>query len=904
MGTLSFNADCGYGAIKIVTVAGSFSYKLEVQRVYDLTVQDFLLFNSPMPIPQCNESNAICWYIYKCAKKDNPPSEESCDWTGKWFKWENNFLQPAILSLFKETVHEESHLRVKNCLLYLNSVLDKRTYLGEGSTPVMLEGKTFGLIDVVIGADFYASCLASDYFSDLLKGSEYPNIKRWLSTPQFKKALEKGFSRACECKGENLKKNLIRNRKGSMLVNFCCDYLPFVIPNFKLKNLDPNTVLTSKTKKDAKPKTSSTPKVNATASGDTRPKNAAKSEIRDETLSNDASVTKEVFPGSPEITLNAIKQGYEQFIKGKKELPKLVKKAPILPIEGENNVLITSALPYVNNVPHLGNIIGSVLSADVFARFCRLKGYNTLFVCGTDEYGTATETKAIELKMTPQELCDQFHKLHAEIYNWFNISFDFFGRTTTRQQTEIAQEIFLKLYDENLLQTQTANQLYCEKCERYLADRFVEGTCNFCLYKDARGDQCDHCGKLINAIELIDPKCKLCKSRPCEKEVEHLYLDLPKLEPELIRRLETTTGIWTDTAKAITGSWLRDGLKPRCITRDLKWGTPVPLKGFTDKVFYVWFDAPIGYLSITANYTDQWRKWWYNPSNVELYQFMAKDNVPFHSIIFPASQIGTKDNFTIVNNLCATEYLNYEDEKFSKSRGVGVFGDDAMKTGIPSDIYRFYLLYMRPEGQDTNFSWSDLLLKNNSELLNNLGNFINRSLSFVSKYYGGQLPEMSMNEYEKKLIAEINLELKHYTECMEKTRFRDALKNILNISRLGNQYIQKFKPWEMIKTEQHSAAATVIGLSVNIVGLLCSLMQPFLPNTAADLQKQLNTSPSHHFIDDVFVCMLPQGHKIGTPVPLFKKLEQHAVETLHDRFGSTKVHDGIKNPSETVGSKS
>ncbi|TMS19113.1 Methionine--tRNA ligase, cytoplasmic [Larimichthys crocea] len=374
---------------------------------------------------------------------------------------------------------------------------------------------------------------------------------------------------------------------------------------------------------------------------------------------------------------------------------------PILPQEGKRNLLVTSALPYVNNVPHLGNIIGCVLSADVFSRYGRLRDWNVLFVCGTDEYGTATENKAREEGLTPQQICDKYHAVHSSIYKWFQIDFDYFGRTTTEKQTEIFSGDSTST---GFLVEDTVEQLRCESCQRFLADRFVEGTCPHCSYPEARGDQCDKCGRLINAVELREPQCKVCRQTPVIRSSKHLFLDLPKLETQLEQWLDksTSTGDWTANAKQITRSWLRDGLKPRCITRDLKWGTPVPHPDFKEKVFYVWFDAPIGYLSITANYTDKWETWWKNPHQVELYNFMAKDNVPFHSVVFPCSLLGAQDNYTLVNHLVATEYLNYEDTKFSKSRGVGVFGDMAKDTGIPSDVWRFYLLVRASRG--TGFS--------------------------------------------------------------------------------------------------------------------------------------------------------------------------------------------------------
>uniref|UniRef100_A0A8D0A037 Methionine--tRNA ligase, cytoplasmic n=1 Tax=Sander lucioperca TaxID=283035 RepID=A0A8D0A037_SANLU len=570
-----------------------------------------------------------------------------------------------------------------------------------------------------------------------------------------------------------------------------------------------------------------------------------------------------------------------------------------LPHEGKRNLLVTSALPYVNNVPHLGNIIGCVLSADVFSRYGRLRGWNLLFVCGTDEYGTATENKAREEGLTPQQICDKYHAIHSSIYKWFQIDFDFFGRTTTEKQTEIAQDIFWRIHKHGFLIEDTVEQLRCEKCQRFLADRFVEGICPHCSYPEARGDQCDKCGRLINAVELREPQCKVCRQTPVVRSSKHLFLDLPKLEPQLEQWLEksTSTGDWTANAKQITRSWLRDGLKPRCITRDLRWGTPVPHPDFKEKVFYVWFDAPIGYLSITANYTDKWEKWWKNPHQVELYNFMAKDNVPFHSVVFPCSLLGAQDNYTLVSHLIATEYLNYEDTKFSKSRGVGVFGDMAKDTGIPSDVWRFYLLYVRPEGQDSAFSWADMALKNNSELLNNLGNFINRAGMFVTKFFEGCVPAMELQQEDKKLLALVGWELQQYIQLMDKVKIRDALRHILNISRHGNQYIQVNEPWKKIKggDTERQRAGTVTGVSVNIACLLSVMLLPYMPTVSQTIRDQLNAPQScvNTMLQGTgtFVCSLSAGHRIGTVSPLFQKLEVDQIEALKKRFGGQQVFD-------------
>uniref|UniRef100_A0A671PFW5 Methionine--tRNA ligase, cytoplasmic n=1 Tax=Sinocyclocheilus anshuiensis TaxID=1608454 RepID=A0A671PFW5_9TELE len=585
--------------------------------------------------------------------------------------------------------------------------------------------------------------------------------------------------------------------------------------------------------------------------------------------------------GEHVMTVEEIEEAAQIWSEGLKGSPAVTeRKHPVLPQEGKRNVLLTSALPYVNNVPHLGNIIGCVLSADVFARYGRLRGWNLLFICGTDEYGTATENKAREEGLTPQEICDKYHAVHADIYQWFQIDFDFFGRTTTERQTEIAQDIFWRLHGRGFLLEDTVEQLRCESCQRFLADRFVEGECPHCRYPEARGDQCDKCGRLINAVELRNPQCKVCKETPVIRSSKHLFLNLPKLEDELEQWLDKSTGSgdWTANARHITHSWLRDGLKPRCITRDLRWGTPVPHEEYKEKVFYVWFDAPIGYLSITANYTDQWEKWWKNPQQVELYNFMAKDNVPFHSVVFPCSLLGAQDNYTLVNHLIATEYLNYEDTKFSKSRGVGVFGDMAKDTGIPSDVWRFYLLYLRPEGQDSAFSWSDMALKNNSELLNNLGNFINRAGMFVSKFFDGCVPEMLLNEDDNRLIAQVRWELKQYIQLLDKVSvcLRDVSVCFMCLCR-------------------RQRAGTVTGVSVNVACLLSVVLEPYMPSVSHTIRQQLQAPPTcvSAMLQNTgtFICTLPAGHCIGTVSPLFQKLENEQIEVLRKRFGGQQPEE-------------
>ncbi|KAF2491005.1 methionyl-tRNA synthetase [Lophium mytilinum] len=570
-------------------------------------------------------------------------------------------------------------------------------------------------------------------------------------------------------------------------------------------------------------------------------------------------------------------------------------KKIVLPVDGKKNILITSALPYVNNVPHLGNVVGSVLSADVFARFCRARGYQTLYICGTDEYGTATETKALEEGVTPQELCDKYYKIHSEVYEWFNISFDHFGRTPTQQQTDISQDIFLKLHKNGYLKEETTLQPYCETHSSFLADRFVEGTCpkllddgKPCAYPDARGDQCDKCGNLLNPLELINPKCKLDGATPVPRDTTHIFIELDKLQPAITKWFEESSqqGLWSSNGIHITQSWLNEGLQPRGITRDLKWGTKVPLDGYENKVLYVWFDACIGYVSITANYTDQWEKWWRNPERVKLYQFMGKDNVPFHTVIFPGSQIGTGDKWTQLNMLSTTEYLNYEHGKFSKSRGIGVFGTNAKDTGIPSDVWRYYLLARRPETSDSEFEWDGFIDANNNELLKNFGNFVNRVIKFANAKYESVVPEWTKYtetafENHKK---EVNAALAQYNEELEAVKIRAALATVLRVSSLGNSLLQHNKLDNKLAAEEPDKAAAVIGLALNQIHLLASLIEPYMPETTTSILKMLNKDLL--IIPDVWQAdSIAPSHKIGQAALLFSVIKAEKEQEWRELFG-------------------
>ena len=516
--------------------------------------------------------------------------------------------------------------------------------------------------------------------------------------------------------------------------------------------------------------------------------------------------------------------------------------------------LITSALPYVNNIPHLGNLI-QVLSADVFARFCRSRGYKTLYVCGTDEYGTATETRALEEGKTPKELCDYYHAIHKDIYEWFGINFDHFGRTSTEQQTEIVQSLFKALDERGFISENTIEQLYCEDCGRFLADRYVRGICPHCGYDDARGDQCEHCGKLLEPTELKEARCSTCSHTPVLKSTKHLYINLPAIQKEYTPWMKEASekGMWAKNAVQMTQAWIRDGLHERAITRDLKWGIPVPKPGFEDKVFYVWFDAPIGYISITKALCDKlaqdardgkipadkvpdWKSWWLPAESkapdakesVELFQFIGKDNIPFHTVIFPSTLIGSGKNWTKLFHMSSTEYLNYESGKFSKSKGVGVFGSDAKESGIPADMWRFYIFYNRPEKSDTQFTWKDFQEKVNSELIGNLANLVNRTTTFIARYYGGKIPE---GEKDPALWAQVLEAEKRITELYDRADLKDAFHEIFALSSIANKAFQDGEPWKA-RTENPEKAASLLRDLCYIIKDLMILLYPVMPQYA------------------------------------------------------------------------
>lgn len=576
-----------------------------------------------------------------------------------------------------------------------------------------------------------------------------------------------------------------------------------------------------------------------------------------------------------------------------------------------NRRLITSALPYVNNIPHLGNLI-QMLSGDVFARFCRNRGYDTLYICGTDEYGTATETKAIEENKTPRELCDYYYQEHTKIYDWFHINFDKFGRTSNEQCTEITQDLFNDLDKAGFIKEHVNKQLFCPKCNMFLADRYVDGTCPKCGSTKARGDQCDDCGSLLDPVELKDPKCHTCGSTPEVRETKHLYIDLPSLSAKLGDWVEKTSieGKWADNAINITKAWIRDGLNERAITRDLKWGIPVPKAGYEDKVFYVWFNAPIGYLSITKQLADElkadgknsfdWKSWWVpseseeakGKDKVDLFQFIGKDNIPFHTVIFPCTLLGSPHAWTKLHHMSSTEYMNYEDGKFSKSRGVGVFGTDAIETGIPADAWRFYIFYNRPEKQDFQFTWKDFMEKMNSELIGNLGNLVNRTLLFVTRYFDGIIPDAPVDE---ELWTEVRALEAKITENLEWANLKDAFRQCFEISDICNKRFQAAEPWKS-RTENPEECAKLIHNLCYVIKDLMIMMNPYMPQYTQVVMSYFGKSIQESKLGTETKAGLTWNDvgktegldKIGPTEVYFKPMDQKTMLAFREKFGGNQ----------------
>jgi methionyl-tRNA synthetase len=544
-------------------------------------------------------------------------------------------------------------------------------------------------------------------------------------------------------------------------------------------------------------------------------------------------------------------------------------------------VLVTCALPYVNNVPHIGNIAGSHLPADIFARYCRLAGYETVFIGGSDEHGTPTEVAAAKLGVKPRELCDKYYEVHRKIYEWLQISYDNFSRTSRRVHHETTQELFTKIYENGYVTEGALRLPYCEHDRRFLPDRYVEGTCPSCGYASARGDQCESCSTLLNPDELREPRCALCGGRPRFKDTKHLFLKLDKLEPRLKEWIKGKRGIWSQQVYNMAMGWIKEGLKPRCITRDLEWGVKVPIKGYEDKVFYVWFDAPIGYISSTKEWAanvgepEEWRRYWQS-DDAKIYHFIGKDNIPFHTIFWPGMLLANGE-YSLPYRVAGLQYLNYEGGKISKSKEWGIFCENMPKAGLDSDLWRFYLTMLIPETNDTEWKWREFKERVNRELVANLGNFIYRTLSFIKNNFEGVIPEAGLSKEDKETLDAGKRYILEYKRLMEDIKLRDGLRKVLELSDLGNKYFQEREPWRAVKEDKPKAAATLY-VCANLCYDIAVLLSPFLPRSSSRICSQLGVKLGK--LSEAGSGRIRPGQRLGEVEPLFPKLDDATIERL------------------------
>ncbi len=558
----------------------------------------------------------------------------------------------------------------------------------------------------------------------------------------------------------------------------------------------------------------------------------------------------------------------------------------------KKKITITSALPYVNGVKHLGNIAGSMLPADVFHRFLDLMEIENIFICGTDEHGTQTEIAAVSEKLSPAEYSEKYYKIQKEIYEKWNFDFTFFGRTSSKSHVEITQQFFNSIYKNGYVEKGDLSLPFCKGCKMFLADRYIEGTCPGCQNDKARGDQCEQCSKLIDPNELINPKCKVCgKSEIIFKKEKHLFLDLSKLQEELKKWIMKSKQ-WPVGTRNFALAWLAEGLKPRCITRNLKWGIKVPLKGYSHLVFYVWFDAPIGYISITKEGSvdknakkkiKNWKKWW---TDSQVYHFLGKDNIPFHTVFWPGMLMASKSklvDYNLPHLVQGYEYLNWQDEKFSTSRGIGLFSDDALEM-FPSDYWRYYLISILPEKKDSNFEWNEFQTKINNELIANYGKLFYRTTSFIVKHFGKVPRPLKPGTAEIEMNANIKKSLDKIKEHVTEVKLKDALKECLNISDEINKYFQIKEPWIMVrdkKTRKYSAST--LYYAINALVTATYVLKPIMPQTINQAIKFLNIKDGDKIKwKDLNKPLIKPGHSLKSII-LFQKVDDNEISRLKQR---------------------
>lgn len=563
--------------------------------------------------------------------------------------------------------------------------------------------------------------------------------------------------------------------------------------------------------------------------------------------------------------------------------------------------LITSALPYINGIKHLGNMVGSMLPADVYSRYLRQRGHDVLYICATDEHGTPAELAAKEQGIPVADFCAQAHDAQKAVYDGFALAFDYFGRSSSPQNVEITQHFARKLHENGFIEERAIRQVYSPADGRFLPDRYVEGTCPHCGYDKARGDQCENCTRVLDPTDLINPRSAISGSTDLEvRETKHLFLLQSKLQNEVKEWVSRHDGVWPHLASSIAHKWLTEGLHDRAITRDLDWGVPVPADTWPElaaegKVFYVWFDAPIEYIGATKEWSDQdpenrdWKSWWYEADDTVRYtEFMAKDNVPFHTVMFPATELGIREPWKKVDFVKAFNWLTYYGGKFSTSQKRGVFTDQALEI-LPADYWRYFLIANAPESDDSSFTWEHFTATVNKDLADTLGNFVNRVLSFSKKRFGEEVPAGGEpGEAEAKLGEQIAELLAEYESQMEALQFRKAAAALRALWSAGNSYLEEKAPWLEIKTDKDGAALT-LRTAMNLIHLYAVVSEPFIPSSSAAMRQAFaladDTATWVSADEARSLTTVPVGTPFTVPPVLFAKLTDEDLETYKERFG-------------------
>ena len=552
---------------------------------------------------------------------------------------------------------------------------------------------------------------------------------------------------------------------------------------------------------------------------------------------------------------------------------------------------ITAALPYANGPIHIGHLAGAYVPADIYSRYLKLKGHDVVFICGSDEHGAAIPIRAKKEGVSPQEIINKYHFMIKDSFLEFGISFDNYSRTSSKIHHQTASEFFKELNQKNIFIEKESEQLYDAKENQFLADRFVEGECPKCGYKEAYGDQCESCGSSLNATDLINPISKLSGNKPVFKKTTHWFLPLDKFESFLKKWfLIDNEKTWKTNVFGQVKSWINEGLKPRAITRDLDWGIPVPIKGAENKVLYVWFDAPIGYISATKEWAKSknidWEPYW-KDSKTELVHFIGKDNIVFHCIIFP-SILKASEKFILPKNVPANEFLNLEGKKISTSKNWAIWLHEYL-IDFPNmqDTLRYTLTSNAPENKDNDFTWKDFQAKNNNELVAIFGNFINRVVVLTHKYYEGNCPELnSLNKIDEKVLDEIYNYPKKISDLIESFKFREAVNTLIDLARLGNKYLAEEEPWKLIKTGNSERVKTIMNIALQLSGVLSVVSEPFLPNTALKLRKMLNLqSTDWNSISKRNPIILS---KINKGELLFRKVEDDEIDLQLQKLNESK----------------